>query len=59
MGLSVGDTLRRGVLRTVAMANPKALVASKAMAAKSVGQKGFKAAQNNMRNRAIERGIKK
>lgn len=59
VSLSVGDTLRRGVLRTVAMANPKALVASKAMAAKTVGQKGFKAAQNNIRNRAIERGIKK
>lgn len=59
VSLSVGDTLRRGVLRTVAMANPKALVASKAMAAKTVGQKGFKAAHNNIRNRAIERGIKK
>src|SRR5690606_967662 len=34
VSLSVGDTLRRGVLNTVAMANPKTFAASKMSAAK-------------------------
>jgi hypothetical protein len=38
VNLSVGDTLRRGVLNTVMMANPKTLIASKAMKAASAAR---------------------
>jgi hypothetical protein len=46
VSLSMGDTLRRGVLRTVAMTNPKSLVMSRAV---SVGDRARRLA-NHARN---------
>jgi hypothetical protein len=59
VNLSVGDTLRRGVLKTVAMTNPKAMAVSTAMSAKAAGQKGFQMAQRHIRNKTIERSVRK
>jgi len=59
VNLSVGDTLRRGALRAVAVVNPKALAASAATQAKSAGQRGLKLAQNQISKRNFGGNIRK
>lgn len=58
VSLSVGDTLRRGVLRTVAMTNPKVMAVSAANHAKSAGQKGLQRLQSQMSKRGPKGGGK-
>lgn len=50
VSLSVGDTLRRGALRAVAVASPKTLAISAASKAKAAGQQGLRQAQMAKRN---------
>jgi len=57
--LSVGNTLRRGVLRTIAWTNPKTLALSAAARAQSVGRRGIRMARNHVSRRVVERSIKK
>jgi hypothetical protein len=58
VNLSVGDTLRRGVLKTVALANPKTYAVAAAASA-VVGQKGLPIRQNQKSGANIERGPQK
>lgn len=53
VSLSVGDTLRTGALRTVAMTNPKAFAVSKAFQANAAGQKGYQYVQNKMKKKEV------
>jgi hypothetical protein len=51
VSLSVGDTLKRGVMRTVAVTNPKMLAASAAAEAKTVGRRGVDLARQKFSKR--------
>ena len=57
--LSIGSTLRQGVLRTVAMTNPKGLALMATMKAKSVGQRGIQMARMHMAKKPLERKLRK
>lgn len=58
VNLSIGDTLKRGVLKTVAAVNPKAAAVSTAYPAKAAGQQGLQRVGNQV-NKIKERGIRK
>jgi hypothetical protein len=51
VSLSVGDTLRKGALRTVAMTNPKVFAASTAVRATAAGQRGLQMMKNKTQTR--------
>ena len=57
--LSVGNTLRRGVMRTVAMTNPKGFAVVAAARAHSAGRNGMKLARNHISRKTVERSIRK
>ena len=52
VSLSVGDTLRRGVVNTVMMANPKTAIIRTAQSTKAAGQKTFQIAKNRFGKRS-------
>lgn len=59
VSLSVGNTLRSGVLRAVSIVNPKVAMISAASQAKAAGQKGLQRVQSHIAKRAAERSSKK
>lgn len=59
VSLSVGDTLRKGALRAVMMTNPKMMAMGAMAQTKSVSQKGFNLARQQIQKRTIERSIRK
>lgn len=58
VSLSVGDTLRRGVLTTVAVANPKVLAVSTATRAREAGARGYQLARRQINRRKNERSTR-
>ena len=59
VSLSVGDTLRRGALKAVSLANPKVGAISAATQGKAFGQKGLQRMQSQISKRAAERSSRK
>lgn len=59
VSLSVGDTLRRGALNAVMVANPKVLAAGAVNQAKTAGQKGVQLARQQIQRRSSERSLRK
>lgn len=59
VNLSIGDPIKRGVMRTVGLVNPKAAAVSAASKAKVVGQKGFNRATQYLNKIKPERSIRK
>jgi len=57
--LSVGNTLRKGVLRTVAMTNPKGFAVATVSRARAAGQQGVRLARNQIVKHSVERNIKR
>jgi hypothetical protein len=57
--LSVGNTLRRGVLRTVAMTNPKTFAVAAASKAHSASKRGMQMARSHIAKRTAERSMKR
>lgn len=55
VSLSVGDTLRRGVLTTVAVANPKVLALSAATRARAAGRSGYQMARTQFQRKKHDR----
>ncbi|USN47062.1 MAG: hypothetical protein H6626_12850 [Pseudobdellovibrionaceae bacterium] len=53
--LSVGNTLRRGVMRTVAMTNPKAFAVAAASKARTASRRGMQLARNHIAKQTVER----
>jgi hypothetical protein len=59
VSLSVGDTLRRGALKAVSLANPKVGAIGAATQGKAFGQKGLQRMQSQISKRAAERSSRK
>lgn len=57
--LSIGNTLRRGVLRTVAMTNPKTFAVAAASNAHSASRRGMQLARNHIAKRTVERSTRR
>ena len=59
VNLSVGNTLRSGVMKAAAMATPQGMAANVAIQARSAGQRGYQLAKGHVQRRSVEGKFRK